>query len=121
MPKPTYPAAHRLDLVEKLPAAMPTFDVADPYRWLEDPTTPDSAAWLEAQDALATAHLDGLPGRPEMRSRLTELLAAGVVTAPAWRDGRQFFMRRTADQEHAVLVTINAHGDERVLLDPMQL
>ena len=44
MPKPTYPAAHRLDLVEKLPAAMPTFDVADPYRWLEDPSTDDSAA-----------------------------------------------------------------------------
>ena len=121
MPKPTYPAAHRLDLVEKLPAAMPTFDVADPYRWLEDPATPESAAWLEAADALATAHLDGLPGRPELRTRLTELLAAGVVTAPAWREGRQFFMRRTADQEHAVLVTIDADGTERVLLDPMQL
>jgi len=56
MPKPTYPAAHRLDLVEKLPAAMPTFDIADPYRWLEDPATADSTTWLQAQDALATAH-----------------------------------------------------------------
>jgi prolyl oligopeptidase len=121
MPKPTYPAAHRLDLVEKLPAAMPTFDVADPYRWLEDPSTADSAAWLQAQDALATDHLDALPGRPELRTRLTELLAAGVVTAPAWREGRQFFMRRTAEQEHAVLVTIDPDGTERVLLDPMQL
>jgi prolyl oligopeptidase len=121
MPKPTYPAAHRLDLVEKLPAAMPTFDIADPYRWLEDPATADSTTWLQAQDALATAHLDGLPGRPELRTRLTELLAAGVVTAPAWREGRQFFMRRTAEQEHAVLVTIDPTGAERVLLDPMQL
>ena len=30
-------------------------------------------------------------------------------------------MRRTADQEHAVLVTVDPDGTERTLLDPMQL
>jgi prolyl oligopeptidase len=121
MTEPRYPEARRLDLVEKLPLSAPTLDVADPYRWLEDPATPESAAWLRSQDALATAHLDSLPGRPELRTRLTALLAAGVVTAPTWRGARQFFMRRTAEQEHAVLVTIGPDGVERVLLDPMQL
>ncbi len=48
-------------------------------------------------------------------------MAAGVVTAPAWRGERQFFMRRTADQEHAVLVTVDPDGTQRTLLDPMQL
>jgi prolyl oligopeptidase len=117
----TYPAARRLDLVERLPAAAPTFDVADPYRWLEDATSPESAQWMAAQDALAQAVLDAAPGRPRLRDRLSALLAAGVVTAPAWRGERQFFMRRTADQEHAVLVTVGPDGTERVLLDPMQL
>jgi prolyl oligopeptidase len=119
--EPRYPEARRLDLVERLPLTAPTFDVADPYRWLEDPATDESMTWLHAQDALATSHLDSLPGRPELRARLTALLAAGVVTAPAWRGQRQFFMRRTAEQEHAVLVTIGADGVERILLDPMQL
>ena len=121
MTKPTYPAARRLDLHELLPAAAPTFDVPDPYRWLEDPATSESVTWLEAEDALAHKHLSALAGRAELRARLTSLMAAGVVTAPAWRGERQFFMRRTADQEHAVLVTVDPDGTQRILLDPMQL
>jgi prolyl oligopeptidase len=121
MTKPTYPAARRLDLHELLPVAAPTFDVPDPYRWLEDPATPESVSWLEGQDALASDQLSALAGRAELRARLTALMAAGVVTAPAWRGQRQFFMRRTADQEHAVLITVDHNGNERTLLDPMQL
>jgi len=121
MTKPTYPAARRLDLVEKLPVAAPTYDVPDPYRWLEDPATSESLSWLEAEDALANEQLAALAGRAGLRTRLTSLMAAGVVTAPAWRGERQFFMRRTADQEHAVLVTVDPGGTERTLLDPMQL
>jgi prolyl oligopeptidase len=121
MASPTYPPARRLELVEKLPVASPRYDVADPYRWLEDAASPETIAWLAAQDAITTTHLDEVPGRPRLRGRLSELLAAGVVTAPAWRRERQFFMRRTADQEHAVLVTVDGNGVDRVLLDPMQL
>ena len=36
MDQPSYPIARRLELVERLPESAPTFDVADPYRWLED-------------------------------------------------------------------------------------
>lgn len=118
---PAYPAARRLDLVERLPDGQPTFDVADPYRWLEDATSAESAAWLEAQDALAASTLAALPGRENVRARLAELLAAGMVSAPAWRRDRQFFMRRTADQEHAVLITVDPDGGERVLLDPVAI
>jgi prolyl oligopeptidase len=121
MSKPSYAPAHRLDLVDRLPATAPTFAVADPYRWLEDPGSAESTAWGQAQDILAAAQLESVPGRTRLRARLSALLAAGVVTAPAWRGGRQFFMRRTAEQEHAVLVTVDPHGVERVVLDPMQL
>ena len=115
-----YPAARRVDLVERLPEQDPRFDVADPYRWLEDAASAESTAWLQAQDELAAAELAN-PGRGHLRTRLTELLAAGVVTAPAWRRGRQFFMRRSADQEHAVLLTVDPDGSERVLIDPMAI
>ena len=56
-----------------------------------------------------------------MRRRVAELVGAGVVTAPIWRGDRQFIMRRSADQEHAVLIVIEADGTERTLLDPMEL
>src|SRR4051794_23982350 len=112
-----YPAAERLDLVEEIAGTT----VADPYRWLENADDPRTVAWTAAQDALAAAALDGLPGREHLRTRITELLAAGVVGAPVWRGSRSFFVRRTAEQEHAVVVVREEDGTERVLLDPMAI
>ena len=119
--RPGYPAAQRLNLVETLPAGRPTHRVADPYRWLEDPADPLTQAWSAAQDDLALDYLHALPGRDRLRSRLTALLEAGVIGAPAWRGDRQFLMRRTARQEHAVLLVIEGDGTERVLVDPMAI
>ncbi|RKS73808.1 prolyl oligopeptidase [Motilibacter peucedani] len=119
MSRPDYPAAPRLDLVEQLPESAPAHSVADPYRWLEDPADPAVEAWSSAQDVLVREHLDALPGREHVAERLRALLAAGSVGSPALRGDRRFFMRRTAEQEHAVLLVQEADGSERVLLDPM--
>ena len=108
------PTAPRLDLVEVLHGR----EVADPYRWLEDAASPQTRAWSAAQDRLVRAHLDALPGRERLARRLEELLATGTVGTPAWRGGRPFWTRRAPDQEHAVLLTRDADGRERVLLDP---
>jgi prolyl oligopeptidase len=121
MSVPSYPPARRIELVEKLPAGAPTYDIADPYRWLEDADAADTLDWLEAQDGLATTELAGLDRRAGFRLRLTALLAAGVVSSPAWRGERRFFMRRSAEQEHAVLLTVDPDGTERVLLDPIAI
>jgi prolyl oligopeptidase len=127
MPRPPYPDAPRLDLVEDLHG----HQVADPYRWLEDAAAEETEAWSRAQDELYAAARATWAGADALRERLVELLGAGVVTAPNWRGGRQFFMRRTAEQEHAVLVTVDPDptGDstgrgedrERILLDPMAI
>ncbi|MEP6759744.1 MAG: prolyl oligopeptidase family serine peptidase [Sporichthyaceae bacterium] len=117
MSHPDYPAAPREDQVEQLHGHR----VSDPYRWLEDATAPATQAWSAAQDALADASLGELRGRNRLQRRLTELLSAGVIGGPSWRRDRQFFMRRTADQEHAVLLTVDPDGTERTLLDPVAL
>jgi prolyl oligopeptidase len=135
-----YPDAPRLDLVEDLPPDRPRFRVADPYRWLEDPAREQTQAWARAQDELTAAELGALPGRDRLREQVRRLLGAGMVSAPAWRRERQFFQRRTAEQEHAVLLTVDpdSHRDgdpdgagggrdpdgagrERVLIDPMAI
>ncbi|MCP2259732.1 prolyl oligopeptidase [Streptoalloteichus tenebrarius] len=113
----TYPPAERLDLVEDLHG----HPVADPYRWLEDPSDQRTAAWSAAQDELTRARLDALPGRERAAARLTELVSAGSVTVPLWRAGRAFFLRREPGQEHAVLYVREPDGVERALLDPMAM
>src|SRR4051794_1939054 len=109
-----YPDAPRVDVVDELHGHR----ISDPYRWLEDPAEPRTTAWSAAQDQLARGYLDALPGRERLAERLRELLATGMVTPPSWRGDRAFFLRRTADQQHAVLVVADRDGAERVLVDP---
>jgi prolyl oligopeptidase len=115
MTSPAYPEARRSDDEDVLHGT----PVPDPYRWLEDDTAPQTVAWSEAQDALLAAHTADLPGRERLRARVAELLGAGMVGTPVWRGQRQFFLRRTAEQEHAVLHTVGPDGTERVLIDPI--
>jgi len=111
-----YPAARRQDVVDTLHGV----EVADPYRWLEDPSSDETVRWSDAQDALVRRYLDELPGRDALQARLQELQEAGLATIPALRGERAFFMRRGAGQEHPVLVV--REGDaERVLIDPSVL
>jgi prolyl oligopeptidase len=112
-----YPEAARLDLVEDLHGHR----VADPYRWLEDAADPRTRAWTEAEDALTTEVLAGLPLRQEFAARLDELVHAGAVGVPVWRGQRAFSTRRDPGQEHAVLRVREADGEQRVLVDPMAL
>src|SRR5699024_7344943 len=76
-----YPPAQRDDIVDDLHGRQ----VADPYRWLEDPSDPRTAEWSAAQDELASAWLDELPGRGAAAEQLRSLLSAGSVSAPVWR------------------------------------
>lgn len=117
MTRPAYPEARRSDDADRLHGTT----VPDPYRWLEDDSAPDTVTWAEAQDALLEAHDAQLPGRDRLRARVAALLGAGTVGTPVWRGDRQFFMRRTAEQEHAVLLTADPDGSERVLVDPVAL
>jgi prolyl oligopeptidase len=110
-----YPKAERLDIVDDLHGRR----VADPYRWLEDPQDPRVEAWSAAQDELLAAHRSTWDIREPLRERLAELLAVGTVSAPQWRAGRAFFLRREPDQEHAVLLVQEDGGPERALVDPM--
>lgn len=101
--------------------------IPDPFRTLEDEHHPATVAWSAAQAELLAEHRARWHERPQLHARLTELLGAGSVGAPAWRGERAFFSRRSADQEHAVLLTAEqgsggvATGTERVLVDPMKL
>lgn len=114
---PDYPPAERLALVETLHG----HQVADPYRWLEDAEDERTVAWSKAQDALFSDLRASWPGKDHVRSRVSALVGAGMITVPVWRGDRQFLMRRTADQEHAVLLVIEGDGTERILIDPMEI
>src|SRR5207244_10486562 len=61
-----YPAARKSDVVDDYHGTR----VPDPYRWLEDPDSPESRAWIEAQNRLTAAYLAEIPARRAIRERL---------------------------------------------------
>ncbi|HEY6264194.1 MAG TPA: hypothetical protein VIW93_05280 [Candidatus Acidoferrum sp.] len=65
--------------------------VADPYRWLEDQNSPETRAWIAAEQECTDAVLSKLPGRAQLNKRLGELLHTDSFEAPVERGGRYFF------------------------------
>ena len=112
-----YPEAERDERTDTLHGQV----VADPYRWLEDAESKHTERWLEGQEDLFRERRKDWDQHEGFKQRLTQLLASGAIGAPVWRGQRQFFLRRTPDQEHSVLLTIDPDGTERVLVDPIEL
>ncbi|WP_460519878.1 prolyl oligopeptidase family serine peptidase [Flindersiella endophytica] len=112
----SYPSAQRDDTADVLHERT----IPDPYRWLENAESAETAQWQTAQDELFLSHRAGWPHHEAFRSRIQQLLATGVVGPPSWRGKRRFFMRRQPGQEHAVLHVVDSAG-ERALVDPIAL
>jgi prolyl oligopeptidase len=99
-------------------------EVADPYRWLEDTSSPETAAWVEAQNRVTHAFLENLPHRQGLLQRLTELWNYPRYGQPIGRGGKYFSSKNDGLQNQAVWYVQPASDDEapaRVLLDPNAL
>jgi len=113
-----YPAVRRSDHTDDYHGTV----VADPYRWLEDPDSGETAAFVEAQNRLARSVLGPLPLRQELQDRLTTLWNYERRGTPWQRGGRYFQFRNSGLQNQNVLYVMNApDGEGRVLLDPNTL
>jgi len=114
----TYPSTRGDDTVDVLHGE----SVADPYRWLEDTWSPETAEWVKLQNELTESVLSTLPNRAEIRDRLTQVWDYPRVGVPSERGGRWFQQRNSGLQPQAVLYVLSGPDDEgRVLLDPNTL
>ena len=96
--------------------------VADPYRWLEDDNSAETARWVEAQNAVTSRFLNALPERPKLITRLTQVANYEKVSTPFFRRGHWLQYRNDGLQNQSVLYTMDAPGGEQtVLLDPNKL
>jgi prolyl oligopeptidase len=63
--------------------------VPDPYRWLEDDTSAETARWVEAQNKVTFAYLDTIPYRAALTKRLNALYNYAKFGSPS-RKGYYF-------------------------------
>ena len=114
LPKP--PATRTDNVTETLHGVT----IADPYRWLENQTSPETRAWIDAQNAYTHSLIDKLPGRDQLRKTTTALMKVDFMSAPVHRGTRYFYTHRRADQNLGVLY-VKDNGKDTVLVDPNPL
>jgi len=96
--------------------------ITDPYRWLEDQKSPETRAWIDAQNEYTQSLLGAVPGRARIKQRLEELLKIDTIRVPVARGGRYFFSKRRADQNQFVIyLRSSLNGKDEVLIDPNAL
>jgi prolyl oligopeptidase len=94
--------------------------VTDPYRWLENQTSPETRAWIDAEDACTYAAIRHLPGRDTLTQRFTALAHVDKYDLPVERGGRYFFSKRLADQDLSLIyMRRSATSADQVLVNPL--
>jgi prolyl oligopeptidase len=96
--------------------------IADPYRWLEDPNSEESQAWIAAQNEITFAYLNDIPIRETLKQRLTKLWDYEKFGTPFKEGDRYFYFKNDGLQNQSVLYTLpTLDAEPRVLLDPNTL
>ena len=112
---PTPPESRRDSFTE----TMHGVTISDPYRWLEDQTSPDTRAWIDKENSYTHALLDSRPGRDKLEARFGQLRKVTEIRLPIERSGRYVYRKRLAEQDQPVIYTRSgAAGKEEVLIDP---
>ncbi|MBE0639929.1 MAG: S9 family peptidase [Bacteroidales bacterium] len=93
--------------------------IADPYRWLEDDKSEETAAWVEAQNKVTFGYLNQIPFREDIKNRLTKIWDYPKFSVTFKKGDRYFYFKNDGMQNQSVLyVQESLEDDARVLLDP---
>jgi prolyl oligopeptidase len=110
----TYPKTRQMEHVDEYHGVK----IPDPYRWLEDDNSAETAAWVEAQNKVTFRFLEAVPQRAAIKARLTKLWNYERFGLPMERGGRTFYTRNSGLQNQRVLyVADSLEAAPRVLLD----
>lgn len=110
----TYPQTRRGDTVDTYFDT----DVADPFRWLEDDRSEETAAWVKKQNQLTFDYLEQIAFRDEVRERIAEAWNFERVSAPFEEGDYTYFFRNDGLQNQSVLYRQQGDDDAEVFLDP---
>lgn len=96
--------------------------VPDPYRWLEDLNSTDTASWVKSQNDLTEGYLEKISGRTSLEKHLTGLWNVERFGVPFREGNRYFFTKNDGLQNQSVLFsTPSLEKKPRILLDPNTL
>ncbi len=112
-----YPTTTKVDTVTNYFGT----DVKDPYRWLEDDRSPETEAWVKAENKATFAYLDNIPYRDQLKQRLEKLWNYEKIGAPFIEGDYTYFYKNDGLQNQYVIYRYKTGEDPStatVFLDP---
>ncbi|ACB50455.1 prolyl endopeptidase [Crocosphaera subtropica ATCC 51142] len=117
-PKFSYPTTSQQDVTDTYHGV----EIKDPYRWLENPDSEETKAWITAQNKVTFDYLSTISAREKIKQRLTKLWDYEKYGTPFKKAERYFYFKNNGLQNQSVLYTLkNLEDEPTILLDPNTL
>jgi prolyl oligopeptidase len=117
---PNPPVVKTEPVVDEYKSAAPGVPtkITDPYRWLEDAHSPETRAYIAAQNAYTAQYFSQVKMLPSVVEEMGKLLKTDFVSVPTRRGDRYFFAKRLADENQASIdMRVGLHGVDEKLID----
>ncbi|MFT5570017.1 MAG: prolyl oligopeptidase [Cyclobacteriaceae bacterium] len=110
-----YPVTDKVDTVDSYFGV----DVPDPYRWLEDDLSEETADWVSAQNKVTFSYLNKIDYRQNLKDRLTKLFDFERASAPTKHGDYEYFYKNDGLQNQSVMYrSMSGEENAEVFLDP---
>ncbi|KAF7244537.1 hypothetical protein EG68_10664 [Paragonimus skrjabini miyazakii] len=95
------------------------FRIEDPYRWLEDPDSEETVAFVKAQNAITTEYLNRCSHTDKVKKRLKEIWNYERYSCPFQFGPYYYYWKNSGLQNQSVLYQLDSlSGTPSVFLDP---
>ena len=113
-----YPHSRKVEQVDDYHGVQ----VPDLYRWLEDPDSEETKAWVEAENQVTFDYLNEITVREQIKQRLTQLWDYEKFGLPFKEGDRYFYFKNDGLQNQSILYTLTSlDAEPKVLIDPNML
>ncbi|NKI31332.1 prolyl oligopeptidase family serine peptidase [Croceivirga thetidis] len=93
-------------------------EVPDPYRWLEDDMSDETAAWVKEQNTTTFGYFDKIPFRADLKNRLEKLWNYEKLGSPFKEGDYTYFYKNDGLQNQYVVYRKKGEAEAEVFLDP---
>jgi len=95
--------------------------ITDPYRWLENDTAADVAAWVQQQNLVTQNYLSNIPYREKIKNYLKKIWDFPKQSAPFVKGKFMFYYKNSGLQNQSVLYVKDKNSEARIFIDPNNL
>jgi prolyl oligopeptidase len=110
----TYPETKKKPVVDSIFGTA----VVDNYRWLEDDKSPETEAWVKAENEVTLDYLSKIPYRKQLKDRLSELWNYEKISPPFIEGDYTYFYKNDGLQNQYVVYRKKGNAAPEVYLDP---